>query len=410
MRQFTGFLVLIWILEGCSPIESKLAPGTWRGVMQLQNQELPFNFEVDENLKISLINGKEKILLDEIEIFGDSIRIVMHIFDSEIRAKSNGNELTGYFVKNYAPEYKYPTTAKLGEHFRFIKEDEIPTENFSGTYSVEFHYEKDTIHDISVAVGIFKQDGNKATGTFLMNNGDYRFLQGNVLNDELWLSTFDGNHSFVFRASKSGDTLRGDFWSGATWHETWVGIKNENATLPKNESLTYLREGYEKIEFSFPDLEGNLVTLNDERFMNKVVILQIFGTWCPNCMDETKFLANWYKENHQREVEILGLAYERKDDFDYASGRVKKMKQRLGVSYDFVIAGTYDKAEASKTLPMLNHVQAFPTTIFIGKDGKVKKIHTGFSGPGTGAHYDQFIGWFNQTVNELLQADMTSQK
>ncbi|NJN41548.1 MAG: hypothetical protein HC811_04210 [Flammeovirgaceae bacterium] len=76
----------------------------------------------------------------------------------------------------------------------------------------------------------------------------------------------------------------------------------------------------------------------------------------------------------------------------------------------FVIAGTYDKPEASKTLPMLNHVQAFPTTIFIGKDGKVKKIHTGFSGPGTGAYYDQFIGWFNQTVNELLQEELTSQK
>jgi hypothetical protein len=51
---------------------------------------------------------------------------------------------------------------------------------------------------------------------------------------------------------------------------------------------------------------------------------------------------------------------------------------------------------------MLNSVIAFPTTIFIGKDGKVKKIHTGFTGPSTGIYYYQFKEHFNETVNELL--------
>lgn len=119
-------------------------------------------------------------------------------------------------------------------------------------------------------------------------------------------------------------------------------------------------------------------------------------------MDETKFLAPWYKENVDRGVAIIGLAYERKADFTYASDRVKKMIEKFGVTYDFVIAGTNDKALASETLPQLNKVVAFPTTIFIGKDGKVKKIHTGFSGPGTGIYYEQFKEEFNQTINELL--------
>jgi hypothetical protein len=96
------------------------------------------------------------------------------------------------------------------------------------------------------------------------------------------------------------------------------------------------------------------------------------------------------------------MAYERKDDFGYASERVKKMKEKLGVDYDFVIAGTYDKVKASESLPMLNQVLAFPTTIFIGKDGKVKHIRTGFEGPGTGIYYDQFKQRFNDVVNELL--------
>jgi thiol-disulfide isomerase/thioredoxin len=223
------------------------------------------------------------------------------------------------------------------------------------------------------------------------------------------LSTFDGNHAYIFTASKQADgSLMGEFYSGKTHMEFWEATKNENAALADPESLTYLKKGFEKIEFSFPDVDKKAVTLNDEKYKNKVVILQLFGTWCPNCMDETKFLAPWYRDNKDRGVEIIGLAYERKDDFTYASERVKKMIDKLNVPYDFVIAGTNNKEKASETLPQLNRVVAFPTTIFIGKDGKVKKIHTGFSGPGTGIYYDQFVQHFNETVNELLNEKIAS--
>jgi len=149
-------------------------------------------------------------------------------------------------------------------------------------------------------------------------------------------------------------------------------------------------------------VNGKTVSLTDEKYQGKVVIVQLLGTWCPNCMDETRFLAPWYRQNRDRGVEVIGLAYERKDDFQYASERVKNMMEKLDIDYEVLIAGTNDKQKASKTLPMLNEIAAFPTTIFIGKDGKVKKIHTGFSGPGTGQYYEQFKEEFNTTVNELL--------
>jgi hypothetical protein len=123
-------------------------------------------------------------------------------------------------------------------------------------------------------------------------------------------------------------------------------------------------------------------------------------------MDETKFLSPWYNNNKDRGVEILGLAFERKPDFTYASERVKKMKVKWNVAYDFVIAGVDDKAKASETLPALNRIVAFPTTIFIGKDGNVKYIHTGFEGPGTGIYHEQFKQRFNEIVNELLSEDI----
>jgi len=401
MRVLVLIGLISLVILSCTSKKVELKTGAWRGLISMQGQQMPFNFELvkeGEKYSVNLINGAEKILLDEVTINGDSISMNLHIFDAALVAKIEDGRLKGNYVKNYAKDASLPFEATFGESYRFAKDSTSETD-YSGKYAVQFINAK---NDTIVSVGIFDQKENQVTGTFLTPTGDYRYLAGNVVDGKLMLSAFDGNHAFLFIATKSGNRLTGDFYSGKSSHETWTAIKDEQAKLADAESLTYLKPGFEKLDFSFPDLSKNIVSSKDERFKGKVLILQIFGTWCPNCMDETKFLTNWYKENKERGVEILGLAYERKDDFDYARSRVIKMKDKLGVPYDFVIAGTSDKAKASLTLPALNKIISFPTTIFIGRDGKVKHIHTGFSGPGTGIYYDQFIQYFNETVNELL--------
>lgn len=413
MKRIGTALFIGYALAGCLATKEKetvLKTGIWRATIEIQGQLLPFNFEVEKDkadgFDIYLKNAEERILLDEVTVTGDSIDVVLHVFDADIRARISGDTLRGEFIKNYEKDYRIPFHAVYGQSFRF-EHDKVQDSNpdFSGKYEVTFVHESDT----TPAVGIFRQTGDQVTGTFLTPTGDYRYLQGNVANGLMQLSTFDGNHAYLFRARMEADgTLNGEYYSGKTWSEFWIGKKNENATLPDAEKLTYLKEGFDHITFNFPDVTGKTVSLTDDKYKNKVVILQLFGTWCPNCMDETKFLVPWYKENNHRGVEIIGLAYERKDDFAYASERVKKMTGKFNVTYDFVIAGTNDKEKAAETLPMLNKVVAFPTTIFVGKDGKVRKIHTGFSGPGTGPYYDEFIQHFNETVNELLNEDATS--
>ncbi len=411
------FLIAVFLiaLGACRPeaeTANVLKTGIWRAVIEIQDQELPFNFEIKRDLRggydVYLINADERLLLDEVSIKEDSVQITLHIFDADIKARITGDSLKGRFIKNYEKDYSLPFEAVFGHGYRFEKGkhfENIP--DFSGKFDVTFLHDADT----TKAIAIFRQVGDSVTGTFLTPTGDYRYLQGNVSDSLLQLSTFDGNHAYLFRAFRLPDgKLRGEYFSGKTWKETWVAERNENITLPDAESLTYLKKGYEQMAFSFPDVNGKRVSLQDEKYKNKVIILQLFGTWCPNCMDETKFLSPWYNENKNRGVEIIGLAYERKGDVDYARERVKKMILKLGVEYDFVIAGTDDKVDAAQTLPMLNDVVAFPTTIFIGKDGKVKKIHTGFNGPGTGEYYDQFIEQFNQTVNELLNQNVSALK
>ena len=275
------------------------------------------------------------------------------------------------------------------------------SKDFDGTWETTF-YSKDGKE--TPAVGIFQAEEGLLKGTFLTKTGDYRFLDGYTEQDTMHLYTFDGNHIYKFKAFKESDSiLKGEYWSGKTSYKTFVSKRNDAASLPDANSLTYLKDGYDRIDFSFPDLEGKKVSLTDEKYKGKVVVLQIFGTWCPNCMDETRFLSDWYRKNADQGVEIIGLAYEIKPDFNYARDRVMTMKEKLDVPYDFLIAGTSSTESASESLPMLNRVMSFPTSIIIDRKGEVRRIHTGFSGPATGVYYEEFVDDFNQFMKGLLE-------
>lgn len=397
-------LLLIIILASCASEVKKtnFRTGIWRGEISMQNKILPFNFEVrknGENYQINLINGDEKLNLDAIKIENDSIFFTMHIFDADIKAKITGNNLEGVYIKNYIDDYKLPFKATFGKNNR--TDNAQSNSKFNGKWDMTFTGENG---EISKGIGIFKKENNKLTGTILTPTGDYRYLDGFTNGTNFTLFSFDGNHAFIFEASLNDEKhLKGDFWSGKSFYESFTAEKNKNIELDDAYGLTYLKEGYDTIEFSFPDLKGNLISLSDEKYKNKVIILQIFGTWCPNCMDETIFYAKWFRENKHKDVAIIGLAYEAKDDFNYAKSRIEKMKTRLNVDYDFLIAGNFDKEAAAKTLPMLNHVMSFPTSIFIDKKGNVRKIHTGFSGSATGEYYVKYKEEFNSLMDILLK-------
>ena len=400
---FFSFFALIIVFISCEEPRPELGlkSGVWRGEIIAQGNNIPFNFEVkkeDGAYEILLINGKEKLKIDRIDIFGDSLFFDMHIFDISIKAKIEKEKLSGVYSKNYAEGYVLPFKAIYNKEGRF---DDKPVSNeFDGMWETTF---TDKNGKNNAAIGLFESDSTGLYGTFLSKTGDYRFLDGYVEKDTMHLYSFDGNHIYKFKVHKKNDSiLKGEFWSGKTSYKTFVSVKNDSARLPDANSLTYLKEGYDEIDFSFPDLEGNQVSLKDEKFKNKVVILQILGTWCPNCMDETRFLSDWYRKNKSEEVEILGLAYEIRPDYDYAKERVLTMKDKMNVPYNFVIAGTSSTKSASESLPMLNKVISFPTSIIIDKKGKVRRIHTGFSGPATGVYYEEFVDDFNQFMSSLL--------
>jgi thiol-disulfide isomerase/thioredoxin len=396
-----GVLMLIIIKAHAQAIPS----GIWRAVLMIQNKEVPFLIEVierKENLPTFVIhNGEERIQATEISYSNDSLVINMPVFDSEIIAKVEKNNMKGIFRKNLPGNaiYRVPFQAQYGEMHRFDKNPDKASENMSGKWEVTFI---NADGRTSQAIGIFNQKENYLTGTFLTPTGDYRFLEGQVSGNRFSLSTFNGESILLFEGIVQGDSITGQTWSGISGNRRWQAKRNENAQLPDPEKLTFLKEGYDRLSFRFPNMNNKLVSIDDERYKGKVIVVQLLGSWCPNCMDETAFLAPYYDANKDKGLEIIGLCYERSPNFEESRPRILKMMKRLQVNYEMLFAGTTDKEEANKTLPMLNAVIAYPTTIFIDKKGKVRKIHTGFSGPGTGSYYTEYVEEFDRLVKKLL--------
>ena len=409
-----------------------LTPGPWRGELAAQGQQIPFLFEVKSEegepvvyLINKGLNGEERLRCDSIAAAGDSVTIRLHVFDAALVVRADGKgKLKGTWVKyDTKTPYRVPLVATAGAQSLFHdKESKNPPlspqlllgalNNETGTYKTTFVGEDGKSYP---AIGLFKQDrAENITGTFLTSTGDYRFLAGATitLDDKkvMLLSTFDGSHAFLFRSKPLESTkglnnvITGDYYSGKSGHETWTATLDPKAKLPDADTLTYLRKGQTRLNFKFPGLQpGSSITPTDPRYLGKVVVLQILGSWCPNCMDETAYLAPWYAKNRDRGVEVIGLGYERSPDYAQAAARLRVLKQRYNIGYDLAVAGTSNKDSVAHSLPQLAKFLGFPTTIFLDKKGVVRSIRTGFSGPGTGKYYDEEIAHFNRTVDKLLK-------
>ena len=392
-----------------APKPSVLKDGTWRGSIQRPDgQQIIFNFEIKESdgkQVIYVINAKERLLIDSLEIRSDSVFIQMPFFESGFRAKiSRQGNLEGVWIKKYGKRVQaLPFKAEYNAEKRFEVSSPAIV-NIEGRWSADF---KGKNNNISTLVGEFKQNGSHLTGTFLDPTGDYRFLEGVVDGDSLKLSAFDGAHAFLFTAKIDNENKisGGKFYSGARSVEEWSATKNDKAVLSDGFSEIKVNTEAGKLNFSFQNMvTGNEVSISDEAFQNKVLVIQILGSWCPNCMDETKFLSHYYKENRQRGVEIIGVAYERTADFKSSQKALQSFKKRFDVTYPLLITGVTvsDPLRAEKTLPQLEKIGAFPTTIFVDKKGNIKKIHSGFNGPATGQHYTEYKKEFNDIINQLL--------
>ncbi|WP_158977519.1 peroxiredoxin [Cellulophaga sp. L1A9] len=406
MRKL-GFVVVFFVLFfSCKEKkEHQEMPKEGMWVVELQvmdHQQLPFNLslnkEANSTYSADVYNGDEVIHTNEISIVGDTISIKFPVFEGYLKGTFDETTIKGDFIQE-SLDRVVPFTATYGKTNRFELKSDAET-SVSGIWETIF---SPNTEEAYIGKGIFVQNNNSVHGTFRTTTGDYRYLEGVLDGDSLKLSAFDGAHAFLFNAKVSDSSLNGTFYSGNHFKEPFTAIRNEVFELPDEDSLTYLKEGYTKFDFSFPDENGNIVSLSDEKFNNKAVVVQIMGTWCPNCLDETKFLVDFIENNKDLELEVVALSFEYAKTEEDAFKAINRLIARVGVTYPVLLAqyGTADKEEAQKKLPMLSHVLSYPTTLFIDKQGVVCKIKTGFNGPATGEKFTEFKKEFKTLVTNL---------
>jgi thiol-disulfide isomerase/thioredoxin len=389
------------------PARENIKAGTYRVVLRLPGGELPFGLDLERDgpgWTGFLINGPERLKVREVAVDGSHLEIKMPGYENRLTADAKDGQLEGelFVSKPGGKEQHLTLHAQFEQTYRFFPQPSGASTDLSGRWSVTFSTDDGKEE---TAVGEFSQSNDVVTGTFLAEGGDHRYLAGQVHGDELYLSTFDGAHAFLYKAKISGpdnSALAGDFWFGSAVHERWTAKRDANAALRDPYTVTTLRGATEGFDFAFPDLAGNTVTSKDAKFHDKVLVITLAGSWCPNCHDEAAFLEQLYREYRAQGLEVVSLMFEHFGDFERAAAAATRFRQQYGIDYTTLIAGVSDLDEASKKLPMLTQFNGFPTTIIVDRKGRVRKIHTGFSGPATGEHYTKFVVEFKNNLEQLL--------
>jgi thiol-disulfide isomerase/thioredoxin len=240
-------------------------------------------------------------------------------------------------------------------------------------------------------------------GTMISNTGDYGHFAGQVRGDSFSLAHFDGSFVYLLTGALHGDTLRGVFHAGLRTQTNWIALRSTGAPHLRPPTELTTADTMAPFRFAFPDLHGRVVTERDPRFAGKVVLVDIFGTWCPTCHDQAPSLVRLYRKYHDRGLEIVGLAYEVTGDTAIDARQVRRYRDKFDIGFPLLLAGINDTDAAAATLPQLHGFTSFPTTVFLGRDGRVRRVHAGFYGPATGAQHERLVREFEQEIERLLR-------
>jgi len=370
---------------------------------------LPFHIDITEEdgaLSAAVRNGEEALPFTTVEVAGNTIKLVFEHYNAwfEGRIDSAGETITGEWKRRRGKEISSRTGfvayANAPDRFGPIEGEPAtpsPIANVTGKWDV-------TIGEGDGAwrsLAIFEQDGRRVTGTFLTKVGDFRYLEGVFEKGILRLSVFDGCHAFLVRAeARAEGVLDGTFWFGK--HGSPLEAVAGGTPMPDPWSLTRCVNGAGTFSFGFPDADGRTVSNSDARFAGKPLVVCVIGTWCCNCYDAGRLLAEFYGEYHPKGLEMVCLACEATGELETDAAMMRAFSECWDAEWPVLYVGPSNKKKTAEALPDLNTFLSYPTTIFIDRQGKVRKIHTGFTGPGTGEYYERMCAEFRAVIEEML--------
>ena len=390
---------LFSVLIGYSQGIPRLKKGDWTGKLMIQNgvKTLPFKLTITHN-SFHIHNGAELVSLDNPIKRSDSLIFKFPTYNSELVMRTmSKTHLKGYWM-NKNKNVRIPCEINYGYVHRFAVNESKKTVNLNGKWEVTF--DGGTANSFK-GQALLNQNLSRITGTIRTETGDFKYLEGNISGDSVFLSRFDGAHVMLMEGRTENNRITGVLYSGNSGKSTFYSQFNETFELTHPDSLTHV-VSKTPLQFQFKDTSGNFYDYPNASTTGKVVIIELMGSWCPNCLDEAHYLKEVYNSYSREDVEIISVAYEVGEQFEQYREKVTRMSTKLTIPYTVLIGGKASKQLASEHFPMLNHIMSFPTTLIIDKKGSIRKIHTGFNGPATGKYYTDFKKEMSVFINQLL--------
>ncbi len=365
--------------------------GEWVGAFDYRDHELRFNFEIaGENL--TLINGIERVN-QKIQWKNDSFHVDLQPFDAFLKGRFDGELISGVWEKPYRG-LKLPFTTQKGNVRYPMKSSGMEDARWKMTLNPDESGK-------SMAVGTFSEFKDRATMNIRTEVGDYRYFEGVVTDDSVIMSQFDGTHAFLVVGNKNEEGWRGKLYYDPNYTDEWVAEPDDDFDLTDPFAMEEVEKGKHQIYYDLLAAGSGKNAIDLVELEGKVVVIQVFGTWCPNSLDETLFLRDWYAEKPQ-DVEVIAVTYEPVVSESYGLERVNEYVSQLKIPYDVFVGGRMSKSEAALPFPFLKKIKAFPTTVLVDKKGYARYVHSYFNGPATGDYYESFQKEFKEKVAELV--------
>lgn len=378
--------------------------GLWDATVSVNNVSIPFQIELSskgDKVTSYFFNGEEKVNPSTEGSFHDGwLDLKFASYATELKARLQDGTLAGSYAGG--PGNAYPFQAKRHDPSLIAAADRSAP-SIDGTWEIQVKSPKGE----SAWYFLVKQSGPRVSAAILRVDGDTGTLSGTYKDGKFVLSHFTGERPFYVEATPVADGQLQLAVSSYHDTQTLTAFRPEAARargfLPPDDPTqhTKLKNPNEPFHFSFPDLQGQIVSDRDARFRGKVVLINVTGSWCPNCHDEAPFLEALYRQYHDQGLEIVALDFEQEDQLKDLS-RLRAFILRYGIEYTYLVAG--QPSQLNEKIPQADNLNAWPTTFFVGRDGLVHGIHTGFTSRASGAFDTDLRNQINSEVVRLLSA------
>lgn len=377
--------------------------GLWDAVVTSNGVEIPFRYEIavqGTQAQGFFFEGDRRVGSSAGSYANGQLKIEYDHLDTVLQAHLEGAELVGSYRRNRANARVTPFRAK---RFAPVQSDASAPQVAGDWIMSRLQAERSAPRDTRNWTLFLRQSGAEVTGSILRVDGDTGTLSGHFTGGKLVLSHFAGERPTHVEATLNADgtlavTLNGDahYLAARSSEAHAKGI----ADPPDPSRYTSVKDPTEPFHFTGLDMDGKTVSDADPRFQGKVVILAIGGSWCPNCHDEAPFLVELYDEFHAQGLEIVGLSFENSTDPAVAQPRMRSFIRRYGIQYPMLLVG--DTSMLNAKLPQIVNFGAYPTSIYLGRDGLVRSMHAGFASPATGEEHVRLKNEITELVEKLL--------